>query len=70
MTIQQLTLHKNGHRYVFRFPPGKEPEVCVAFAESAVNPSLDFDWYNAAVLSYKAGQLVENRKGPSCLAST
>lgn len=58
-TRRQLTLTKGGHRYVFRYAPGHEAEVIGAFASLAQDPKLDFDWFDAATLSYQMGRRKE-----------
>jgi len=51
----QLTLMKNGQRYVFRCEPGREPELLQQLAELATNPNSELDWFDAAVLSHQVG---------------
>jgi len=51
----QLTLVKNGQRYVFRCEPGQEPELLEQLAELAKNPDSEIDWFDAAVLSHQVG---------------
>lgn len=58
-TMQQLSLVKGGHRYVFRYPSGGEADVIGAFASLASDPSSNFDWFDAAVLSYQMGRRLE-----------
>jgi len=58
-TMQQLSLVKGGHRYVFRYPAGGEAEVIGAFASLASDPESNFDWFDAAVLSYQMGRRLE-----------
>lgn len=56
---RQLSLLKGSHRYVFRYAVGDEPEVIQAFSELASDGSRDFDWFDAAVLSYQMGRRLE-----------
>lgn len=58
-SMQQLSLVKGAHRYVFRYPPGREAEVIGAFASLANDPESNFDWFDAAVLSYQMGRRLE-----------
>ncbi len=58
-TIRQLSLVKGKHRYLFRYRPGSEAEVIGAFASLASDASTDFDWFDAAVLSYQMGRRLE-----------
>jgi hypothetical protein len=57
--IQQLSLVKGPHRYVFRYPPGREADVIGSFAVLAADPRSEFDWFDAAVLSYQMGRRLE-----------
>ena len=57
--IRQLSLVKGEERFVFRYPPGQEAQVIDAFASLAADQSSDFDWFDAAVLSYQMGRRLE-----------
>lgn len=57
--IRQLSLVKGKHRYLFRYHPGNEADVIGAFASLASNGSTEFDWFDAAVLSYQMGRRLE-----------
>lgn len=56
----QLSLVKGGQRYVFRYRPGGEADVINAFAELAGDDESQFDWFDAAVLSYQLGRRLES----------
>ena len=56
---RQLSLVKGDHRYLFRYRPGNEADVIAAFAGLASDDSSDFDWFDAAVLSYQMGRRIE-----------
>lgn len=58
-TERQLSLDKGGHRYVFRYRPGSEADVIGAFASLASDDETEFDWFDAAVLSYQMGRRIE-----------
>ena len=58
--MRQLSLIKGQDRFVFRYQPGSEPEVINAFASLAVDALSDFDWFDAAVLSYQMGRRIGN----------
>jgi hypothetical protein len=47
---------KGEHRYVFRYVEGAESELLSAFVALANDPDSEFDWFDAAVLSYQMGQ--------------
>ncbi|MCH7808809.1 MAG: hypothetical protein IIB60_06245 [Planctomycetes bacterium] len=57
--IRQLSLVKGEERFVFRYPPGQEAEVIDAFASLASDRTSEFDWFDAAVLSYQMGRRLE-----------
>ena len=57
--IRPLSLVKGEERFVFRYPPGQEAEVIDAFASLASDRTSEFDWFDAAVLSYQMGRRLE-----------
>jgi hypothetical protein len=57
--VRQLSLVKGEHRYLFRYRLGNEADVIGAFASLASDGSTDFDWFDAAVLSYQMGRRIE-----------
>ncbi len=57
--VRQLSLIKGSHRYVFRYPAGREADVIASFASMAEDADQDFDWFDAAVLSYQMGRRLE-----------
>ena len=57
--VRQLSLVKGSHRYVFRYKVGRESDIIAAFAEIAADTEQDFDWFDAAVLSYQMGRRLE-----------
>lgn len=55
----ELTLTKQGHTFVFRFPSGREVEVVEAFGAQAEDPNSTLDWFDAAILTHQvATQLI------------
>jgi hypothetical protein len=58
-TVRQLSLVKGTHRYLFRYSPGNEADVIGAFASLASDAASEFDWFDAAVLSYQMGRRLE-----------
>ncbi len=50
-----LSMVKGRHRFVFRYVEGMESELLAAFVELANDPGSEFDWFDAAVLSYQMG---------------
>jgi hypothetical protein len=57
--VRQLSLVKGKHRYLFRYHSGMEADVIGAFAGLDSDGSNDFDWFDAAVLSYQMGRRLE-----------
>ncbi len=57
--IKQLSLVKGDERFVFRYQHGNEPSVVDAFADLAADRESNFDWFDAAVLSYQMGRRLE-----------
>lgn len=57
--VRQLSLVKGKHRYLFRYRSGNEADVISAFAGLASDGSTEFDWFDAAVLSYQMGRRLE-----------
>jgi hypothetical protein len=51
-----LSMVKGQHRYVFRYCEGRESELLGSFVALANDPDVEFDWFDAAVLSYQMGQ--------------
>jgi len=58
-TVRQLSLLKGKHRYVFRYQAGREADIISAFASLAADQDNEFDWFDAAVLSYQMGRRLE-----------
>lgn len=57
--VRQLSLVKGAERYVFRYCTGCETQVIDTFARLANDRSSQFDWFDAAVLSYQMGRRLE-----------
>jgi len=53
---QQLVLNKGKEKYVFRYEAGREDELLDALIDQAKDKRTDFDWFDAAVLSFKLTQ--------------
>lgn len=57
---KELSLLKGEERFVFRYEPGHEENVLDAFVNLANERSSNFDWFDAAVLSFQLSKnLVE-----------
>ncbi len=57
--MRQLSLVKGEERFVFRYQSGQEAEVIDAFVSMAADRASQFDWFDAAVLSYQMGRRLE-----------
>jgi hypothetical protein len=53
---RQLILNKGSEKYIFRFDGGCESQLLDALVAQAGNEGTDFDWFDAAVLSFKLTQ--------------
>lgn len=53
---KQLVLNKGTEKYIFRYDAGQEGPLLDALVASATDPRVDFDWFDAAVLSFRLTQ--------------
>jgi len=53
---RQMVLNKGSEKYIFRYIRGQEQEVLESLMLSAKDKGLSFDWFDAAVLSFKLSQ--------------
>ncbi len=53
---RQLVLNKGVEKFIFRYDNGHEDELLDALIEQAKDRRTDFDWFDAAVLSFKLTQ--------------
>jgi hypothetical protein len=51
-----LSLMKGRHHFCFRYEAGQEAEMRSAMLEMVHNRDLNFDFFDAAVLSHQLGQ--------------
>lgn len=58
MKKRQLILKKGKQKFIFRYDSGCEDELLDALIEQAKDSRTDFDWFDAAVLSFKLTQLL------------
>jgi hypothetical protein len=54
--LNVLALIKGNERYVFVFDDASRPQLIDAFRDQAADPDLNFNWFDAAVLTEKARQ--------------
>ena len=55
-TKRQLVLNKGAEKFIFRYENGCEDKLLDALIEQAKDRRTDFDWFDAAVLSFKLTQ--------------
>jgi uncharacterized protein (UPF0332 family) len=60
-TKQQLILNKGTEKFIFRYDRGSEDKLLDALIEQAKNRRTSFDWFDAAVLSFKLAQSLINQ---------
>lgn len=53
---RQLVLNKGTEKFIFRYESGKEDELLDALINQANDKRTNFDWFDAAVLSFKLSQ--------------
>ncbi len=53
---RQLVLNKGSEKFIFRYENGREDELLDALIDRAKDKRTDFDWFDAAVLSFKLTQ--------------
>jgi hypothetical protein len=53
---RQLVLNKGRQRFIFRYETGSEDKLLDAVIDQAKDNRTDFDWFDAAVLSFKLTQ--------------
>jgi hypothetical protein len=55
-TTRQLVLNKGSEKYIFRYESGSEDQLLDALIEQARDERTAFDWFDAAVLSFRLTQ--------------
>ncbi len=53
---KQLVLNKGSEKYIFRYEDGCEGQLLDCLANQAADKTSDFDWFDAAVISFKLTQ--------------
>ena len=53
---RQLVLNKGAERYIFRYEQGGEDALLDALIDQVKDRRTDFDWFDAAVISFKLTQ--------------
>ena len=55
-TYRQIVLDKGTEKFIFRYEQGREDELLDALIAQAKDNRTDFDWFDAAVLSFRLTQ--------------
>ena len=55
---RQLVLNKGSEKFIFRYENGCEDQLLDALIGQAKDKRTSFDWFDAAVLSFKLTQLL------------
>ncbi|MFQ5806286.1 MAG: hypothetical protein ACE5I3_07545 [Phycisphaerae bacterium] len=55
-----MSLAKGRHRYVFWYREGQESSLLASLVQLAEATDTNFDWLDAAVLSYQMGKGIGN----------
>ena len=55
-TRRQLVLSKGREKFIFRYDSGSEDKLLDLLIEQTHDDRTDFDWFDAAVLSFKLTQ--------------
>jgi len=58
---RQIVLNKGAEKFIFRYEEGKEDELLDALIEQVKDKRTSFDWFDAAVLSFKLTQTLIGR---------
>ena len=53
---RQMVLNKGVQRFIFRYDQGHEDQLLDALIDQVKDRRTDFDWFDAAVLSFKLSQ--------------
>lgn len=53
---KQVVLNKGSEKYIFRYTSGNEGQLLDALVAAATDKQTSFDWFDAAVLSFKLTQ--------------
>jgi hypothetical protein len=53
---RQLILSKGNEKFIYRYDQGNEDELIDTLVSQAKDQRIDFDWFDAAILSFKLTQ--------------
>lgn len=55
---RQLVLNKGSEKFIFRYEHGREDALLDAVVAQVKDKRTSFDWFDAAVLSFKLSQML------------
>ena len=55
-SLRQLVLNKGAEKFVFRYEHGRENDLLDALIAQVKDRRTNFDWFDAAVISFKLTQ--------------
>ena len=59
--MHQVALVKDGHHFVFRYAEGDEESLIQVLMETAGRTDLNFNWFDAAILSRQVNEKLLKR---------
>lgn len=59
--LHQVALVKDGHHFVFRYAEGDEESLIQVLMETAGRTDLNFNWFDAAILSRQVNEKLLKR---------
>ena len=59
--FHQVALVKDGHHFIFRYAEGDEESLIQVLMETAGRTDLNFNWFDAAVLSRQVNEKLLKR---------
>ena len=60
-SLRQLVLNKGAEKFIFRYEHGRENDLLDALIAQVKNRRTNFDWFDAAVISFKLSQKLIGR---------
>ncbi len=59
--LRQLVLNKGAEKFIFRYEQGCEDDLLDALISQVKDRRTNFDWFDAAVISFKLSQMLIGR---------
>jgi hypothetical protein len=59
--LRQLVLNKGAEKFIFRYEQGRENDLLDALIAQVKDRRTNFDWFDAAVISFKLSQMLIGR---------